>query len=171
MGKFSLQLETDLHADRGKHESVGSGRRGWHSGVFWTSSWNIRNFFLGGQYNSFFMDISVSKREGIRPISCTVNFIDGVHRTVFAQRSDHKLNGRSSLCYLTVLKCQLPTSTYAPPAFSITRPNALLFSPTIQVLYSYEVFLSMQRAIRTKRQFMMQEELHHGRHHVQSHHG
>jgi hypothetical protein len=30
------------------------------------------------------------------------------------------------------LKCQLPTSTYSPPAFSITRPNALLFSPTIQ---------------------------------------
>jgi hypothetical protein len=30
------------------------------------------------------------------------------------------------------LKCQLPPSTYAPPAIAITRLNALLFSPTIQ---------------------------------------
>jgi hypothetical protein len=43
-----------------------------------------------------------------------------------------KTHGRSSICYLTVLKCQLPPSTYAPPAVAITRLNALLFSPTIQ---------------------------------------
>jgi hypothetical protein len=38
----------------------------------------------------------------------------------------------SLLCYLTVLKCHLPASTYATPAITVTRPNALLSSPIIQ---------------------------------------
>ncbi|KAA8565092.1 hypothetical protein EYC84_010844 [Monilinia fructicola] len=50
-----------------------------------------------------------------------------------------------SLCYLTVLKCQLPPSTYAPPAITFTRPNALLSSrPTIQVFMRN--FCRMHRA-------------------------
>ncbi|KAL2073386.1 hypothetical protein VTL71DRAFT_10710 [Oculimacula yallundae] len=57
---------------------------------------------------------------------------DGLY---FSRESDQKANGRSSICYLTVLKCQLPTSTYSTPAISITRPNALLFSPTIEESY------------------------------------
>jgi len=34
---------------------------------------------------------------------------------IHSRASDHQNLGRSSLCYLTVLKCQLPPSTYATP--------------------------------------------------------
>lgn len=43
-----------------------------------------------------------------------------------------KRNEESLLCYLTVSKCHLPASTYAAPALTITRQDALLSSPTIQ---------------------------------------
>ena len=83
------------------------------------------------------------KHHGMRPqISLlTITWTSQHHiitRYITRKRGISKL-GRSLLCYLTVLKCQLPTTTNSPPAIAITRLNALLSSPTIQEYSNYSL--------------------------------
>jgi hypothetical protein len=64
-----------------------------------------------------------------------------------------------------------PYDLFIPPALSITRPDALLSSPTIQEYVCVSVGIA--QASRTKRRcfFRMLEELHHGPPHVRIPHG
>lgn len=77
--------------------------------------------------------------------------------------------GRSSLCYLTVLKCQLPATTYSPPAVSITRLDALLTSPNIKEHVRY--FCRCTEQAEQNAELMKQEERPHGQRRVRIHHG